>query len=56
MTGAILVGIAAGVVGVPDDRRERPVDVEQDRRAGGVGAQGRERLGEGRGRGGGHGP
>jgi hypothetical protein len=44
----------ARVVGVAHDRRERPVDVEQDRRAGRVGAQRLERLGE---RGGdGHGP
>ncbi len=41
------------VVGVADDRRERPVDVEQDARAGRIGAQRGERLGE-RG-GGGHG-
>jgi hypothetical protein len=43
-----------GVVGVAHDRRERAVDVQQDRRPGRVGAQGGERLGE-RG-GGGHGP
>jgi hypothetical protein len=34
------------VVGVADDRRERPVDVEQDRRARRVGAHWGERLGE----------